>query len=189
MHATRPVGQAGSVDDRYEPMNIDVERDKGVTLTYVDGYVVSFDLAMLRKGAHAQNVGGYVIRARTSGHARTALLRCASRTPVCTGRGDWRSHGTTATPQASSRSSSCGDGTKAGDQRNEALTPNNPGPECTSRYPSSPAMRSQGRLGRRGSHGIVGRSGGAFSRRTRRSTLAPSRVAHPATCGTGCNLS
>jgi len=26
--ATRPVGRAGSVDDRYEPMNIDVERDK-----------------------------------------------------------------------------------------------------------------------------------------------------------------
>ena len=50
MIATRPVGQAGSVDDRYEPMNIDVERDKGVTLTYVDGYVVSFDLVMLRNG-------------------------------------------------------------------------------------------------------------------------------------------
>ena len=32
-------------------------------------------------------------------------------------------------------------------------------------------MRSQGRLGRRGLHGIVGRSSGAFSRRTRRSTL------------------
>jgi DUF971 family protein len=50
MIATRPVGQAGSVDDRYEPMNIDVERDKGVTLTYVDGYVVSFDLVTLRSG-------------------------------------------------------------------------------------------------------------------------------------------
>jgi DUF971 family protein len=44
------VRQAVSVDDRYEPMNIDVERDKGVTLTYVDGYVVNFDLVTLRKG-------------------------------------------------------------------------------------------------------------------------------------------
>ncbi len=42
--------QAGSVDDRYEPMNIEVERNKGVTLTYVDGYVVSFDLVTLRQG-------------------------------------------------------------------------------------------------------------------------------------------
>ena len=50
MIATRPVGQAGSVDDRYEPMNIEVERDRAVTLTYVDGYVVSFELVMLRKG-------------------------------------------------------------------------------------------------------------------------------------------
>src|SRR5688572_29744553 len=44
------MGQAGAVDDRYEPVSIDVEREKGVTLTYVDGYVVSFDLVTLREG-------------------------------------------------------------------------------------------------------------------------------------------
>ncbi len=38
------------MDDRYEPAQIDVDRDKGVTLTYVDGYVVSFDLLTLREG-------------------------------------------------------------------------------------------------------------------------------------------
>jgi DUF971 family protein len=38
------------VDDRYEPVNIEVERAKGVTLTFVDGYVVSFDLVTLRQG-------------------------------------------------------------------------------------------------------------------------------------------
>jgi DUF971 family protein len=45
------VGQDGSVDDdRYEPVQIDVERGKGVTVTYVDGYVVGFDLLTLRAG-------------------------------------------------------------------------------------------------------------------------------------------
>ena len=42
--------QAGSADDRYETMNIEVAVDTGVTLTYVDGYVVSFDLVTLRQG-------------------------------------------------------------------------------------------------------------------------------------------
>jgi DUF971 family protein len=38
------------VDDRYEPAKIDVERDRGVTVTYLDGYTVSFDLLFLRAG-------------------------------------------------------------------------------------------------------------------------------------------
>jgi DUF971 family protein len=44
------VVQAGLVDDRYEPAKIDVERDQGVTVTYLDGYRVSFDLLLLRAG-------------------------------------------------------------------------------------------------------------------------------------------
>ena len=114
MIATRPVGQAGSVDDRYEPMNIEVERDKGVTLTYVDGYVVSFDLVTLRQGCPCATCRG--LRDR----AEEVWPRPDSPTPLriedahLHGRGAWRSPGTTATPQASSRSSSCGGGTKAG---------------------------------------------------------------------------
>jgi DUF971 family protein len=40
----------GSVDDRFEPATIDVERDVGVTLTFLDGYVARFDLLTLRVG-------------------------------------------------------------------------------------------------------------------------------------------
>jgi prepilin-type processing-associated H-X9-DG protein len=38
------------VDDRYEPKNIDVVRDQGVTLTFLDGHVARFDLMTLRQG-------------------------------------------------------------------------------------------------------------------------------------------
>src|SRR5258708_33902294 len=37
-----------AMDDRYEPGNIDVVRDEGVTITFQDGYVVAFDLVTLR---------------------------------------------------------------------------------------------------------------------------------------------
>jgi DUF971 family protein len=36
------------VDDRYEPETIDVARDEGVTVTYLDGEVARFDLMRLR---------------------------------------------------------------------------------------------------------------------------------------------
>lgn len=38
------------MDDRDEPASIDVVRDEGVTLTFVDGYVARFDLVTLRLG-------------------------------------------------------------------------------------------------------------------------------------------
>jgi DUF971 family protein len=44
------LGQAAVVDERYEPAKIDVEREVGVTITYTDGYVASFDLPALRRG-------------------------------------------------------------------------------------------------------------------------------------------
>jgi hypothetical protein len=102
------------VDDRYEPVNIDVERDKSVTLAYVDGYVVGFDLVMLRQGCPCATCRGL----RDQGE--DVWPRPDSPTPLriedarLHGAWDWRSLGTTATPQASSRSSSCGGGTKAG---------------------------------------------------------------------------
>ncbi len=37
-------------DDRYQPADIDVVRDERVTLTFVDGYVATFDLPALRLG-------------------------------------------------------------------------------------------------------------------------------------------
>jgi DUF971 family protein len=36
------------MDDRYEPSAIEVVRDKGVTITFDDGFVVEFDLMTLR---------------------------------------------------------------------------------------------------------------------------------------------
>jgi prepilin-type processing-associated H-X9-DG protein len=36
------------VDERYEPETIDVARDEGVMITYVDGHVARFDLPTLR---------------------------------------------------------------------------------------------------------------------------------------------
>ena len=36
------------VDERYEPTTIDVARDEGVAITFVDGYVARFDLPTLR---------------------------------------------------------------------------------------------------------------------------------------------
>jgi len=38
------------VDERYEPAKIDVDRETGVTLTYLDGLVAQFDLLALRQG-------------------------------------------------------------------------------------------------------------------------------------------
>jgi len=38
------------VDDRYEPDTVEVVRDEGVTITFVDGYVLDFDLLTLRTG-------------------------------------------------------------------------------------------------------------------------------------------
>jgi DUF971 family protein len=38
------------VDQRHEPQTIDVAKEEGVTITYLDGYVARFDLATLRRG-------------------------------------------------------------------------------------------------------------------------------------------
>jgi prepilin-type processing-associated H-X9-DG protein len=40
--------QAVGVDERYEPATIDVAREEGVTITFLDGHVARFDLAALR---------------------------------------------------------------------------------------------------------------------------------------------
>jgi DUF971 family protein len=45
-----PAGQAVSVDDRFQPSDVLVERDKGVTITFLDGYIARFDLVTLRQG-------------------------------------------------------------------------------------------------------------------------------------------
>ncbi len=38
------------MEDRYEPATIDVVRDEGVTMTFLDGHVAHFDLLTLRRG-------------------------------------------------------------------------------------------------------------------------------------------
>lgn len=38
------------MDERYEPADVEVRRDEGVTITYQDGFVASFDLVTLRTG-------------------------------------------------------------------------------------------------------------------------------------------
>ena len=38
------------MDDRYQPANIDVEREVGVAVTYLDGEVIRFDIMTLRQG-------------------------------------------------------------------------------------------------------------------------------------------
>lgn len=38
------------MDERYEPAKIDVVKDKDVTITFLDGYVTTFDLLTLRRG-------------------------------------------------------------------------------------------------------------------------------------------
>ncbi|HLM64922.1 MAG TPA: DUF971 domain-containing protein [Acidimicrobiales bacterium] len=38
------------MDERFEPKAIDVRRDEGVTITFLDGEVAAFDLVTLRKG-------------------------------------------------------------------------------------------------------------------------------------------
>ena len=38
------------MEDRYEPSNIDVVREEGVSLTYLDGHEARFDLVTLRQG-------------------------------------------------------------------------------------------------------------------------------------------
>ena len=37
------------VDERYEPATIDVAKDQGVTITFVDGHVARFELLSLRQ--------------------------------------------------------------------------------------------------------------------------------------------
>jgi len=39
-----------AMEDRYEPELIDVKRDEGVTITFLDGHVARFDLPTLRQG-------------------------------------------------------------------------------------------------------------------------------------------
>lgn len=38
------------MDERYEPATVDVKRDEGVTITFLDGHVARFDLMTLRLG-------------------------------------------------------------------------------------------------------------------------------------------
>ena len=38
------------MDDRYEPATVDVKRDEGVTITFLDGHVAELDLLTLRRG-------------------------------------------------------------------------------------------------------------------------------------------
>ncbi len=38
------------MDERSEPANIDVVKDEGVTITFRDGHVATFDLLTLRRG-------------------------------------------------------------------------------------------------------------------------------------------
>jgi DUF971 family protein len=38
------------MDDLYEPTNIDIVKDTGITLTFTDGYVAAFDLPTVRRG-------------------------------------------------------------------------------------------------------------------------------------------
>jgi DUF971 family protein len=47
--ATRSARLA-SMETRYEPSGIEVTRDQGVAITFVDGYVAEFDLLTLRNG-------------------------------------------------------------------------------------------------------------------------------------------
>jgi DUF971 family protein len=44
------MGQAGVMEDRLEPSQIEVARDESVTVTFGDGYVARFDLLALRHG-------------------------------------------------------------------------------------------------------------------------------------------
>jgi DUF971 family protein len=43
--------QAVGVDERYEPATIDVARDEGITITFLDWHVARFDLLALRRGS------------------------------------------------------------------------------------------------------------------------------------------
>jgi prepilin-type processing-associated H-X9-DG protein len=38
------------VEEKYEPATIDVARDEGITMTFLDGHVARFDLLRLRQG-------------------------------------------------------------------------------------------------------------------------------------------
>ncbi len=38
------------MEEKYEPATIDVARDEGITMTFLDGHVARFDLLRLRQG-------------------------------------------------------------------------------------------------------------------------------------------
>lgn len=38
------------MDERFEPTDVEVRREEGVTITYADGHVATFDLITLRQG-------------------------------------------------------------------------------------------------------------------------------------------
>ena len=48
--AVNGIGKAAGVEDRFEPQTIDVDREVGVTITFLDGHVAAFDLTTLRRG-------------------------------------------------------------------------------------------------------------------------------------------
>lgn len=53
------IGQAMKVDASFEPVDVDVKRDLGLSVTFVDGYVARFEVAELRlncPGATCRNL-------------------------------------------------------------------------------------------------------------------------------------
>jgi prepilin-type processing-associated H-X9-DG protein len=44
------IGQTGRVDERYELVDLVVEREKGITASFADGHVATFELGELRLG-------------------------------------------------------------------------------------------------------------------------------------------
>lgn len=64
------------MQDRYEPELIDVKRDEGVSITFLDGHVARFDLVTLRQGCPCATCRGL----RDQGQA--AWPRPGSPTPL-----------------------------------------------------------------------------------------------------------
>jgi ATP-binding protein involved in chromosome partitioning len=57
--AIRPAeDQAAFMEERYQPETIEVVRDAGVTITFIDGFVARFDLLTLRLGCPCASCRG-----------------------------------------------------------------------------------------------------------------------------------
>ncbi len=113
-HTERPervvqgIRQAGGVEERYELVDLDIEREVGITARFADGHVATFTVGELRLACPCATCRDL----RDRGKTPWPLADGATTLSISDARfhGASTSRGTTVTQPGSARSRSCVDG-------------------------------------------------------------------------------